>query len=228
MPKIKITSVNRTQQQNVINKCRTWGAAARDGDYGPVAGKTAVVINTKIGDMPAIQLSRVDFNPSKNPYNKVISYKDFMNATTCPWGRKYSDAQSGEAGQPATAVAAVVVVQEVEVESGVCAQDTLKVKSCKVLEQEAIGFKTLGLPFLIDNGVEVTMSEDVAYILDVKNNTAKPLTAKTAAKNAKASITKGDKDVWADYAREFDLVDECIFIKSVEDDEDSSDETPAA
>ena len=40
--KVKITSANRTQQVNVIAKCRSWGAGSRYGDYGPVDGKTAV------------------------------------------------------------------------------------------------------------------------------------------------------------------------------------------
>jgi hypothetical protein len=218
MPKIKILSKTRTQQVNVINKARQWGAAARDGDYGPVEGKTAVVINTKLGSsQAAILLSRVDFNPKK-PYDVVMDYKEFMNLDTCPWSSSAKTTDSSTDSTPCPDAVVAVVGIPVDVEVGVCSQDTLKVSECDVLVQEPIAFRTLGLPFLQDAGVDVTMDGETPYILDVVNNTAKELTAKMAAKKAKKAILDGDNDSpWAIFARNFDLVASATLTKTTEE-----------
>ena len=204
--KVKITSANRTQQVNVIAKCRSWGAGSRDGDYGPVDGKTAVVVNTKLGGgTPALQISRVDFTPTKSPYDLVLSYKDFMNADICPWDSR----------APLNDDFDNLGVQE---DVGVCAQETLVVSDCTIITQEDIAWKTLGLPFLQDNGVDVTIADGIAYIINTKQNTAKPLTSKTAAKKAKKDIIAGIDSPWALFARHFDLVETAVLIKEVDED----------
>jgi hypothetical protein len=132
MPKIKVMSENRTQQVNVITKCRNWGAEARDGDYGPVGGKYAVVVNTRLGSSsPALQLSRGDFMPSDG-YDKVITYKDFMNLTVSPWGSTGSATRStsGSAGSAGTVSAEREpevrhIVHAIEIPVGPCAQSPL-------------------------------------------------------------------------------------------------------
>jgi len=230
--KIKITSANATQQNNVITKCRNWGAAARDGVYSDVPGKTAVVVNTKLGaGIPAIQLSRVDFIPTKSPYDSVMSYKDFMNLTVCPWGavkgHKHPVDTPTNIGTANAAtrveVREVRVEVPVPVEVGVCSQETLQVSSCSVLTQEKIAWNTLGLPFLKDNGVTVTMDGDDAYILDTKKNTAKPLTAKLAAKRAKKDLLNHDitDSPWISYGKTFNLFENVQLSKVVDvEDED--------
>ena len=151
-----------------------------------------------------------------------MTYKEFMNATVCPWDRSAptKDSVGGSSASihptPRAEIREISVPVFIPVEVGVCAQDTLKVTACEVLVQEAIGFNTIGLPFLIDNGVEVTMSEGVAYIIDIKNNTAKPLTAKSAAKRAKKAILAGKNNVWTSYAKRFDLVTDCTLTKDVD------------
>jgi hypothetical protein len=221
--KIKVLSMNNTQQTNVFNKCRNWGAAARDGDYGPVSGKTGVVINTKLGNgIPALQVSDVNFTPTKNPYDKVFSYKEFMNLDSCPFAVKDDrfsvDNIKGTDPVPEAIMSTVEV--RISEEVGVCAQDTLKVTECSVLTQEAIAWKTLGLPFLVDAGVEVTEHDGVAYILDTVNNTADELTSETAASNAQKSILAGEKDAWSTYAKHFDLVEKAVMSKVVDTDEE--------
>lgn len=222
MPKIKITSGNSTQQTNVISKCRTWGAGARDGNYDPVSGKTAVVVDTKLGGgVPALQMSRVDFNPSKRPYDRVISYKDFMNLNECPWDSGKAIRNGG--GDGSVQVREVQVQVAVPTPSGVCAQETLKVKSCVVLEQEKTIFNQVGLPAIQELGIEVTMVEDEAYILDIAKNKATPVTAKSAAQHAKNAIEDNDtENVWAVWARSMDLVTDVVMVKMLDDEEVSS------
>lgn len=220
--KIKIKSTNHTQQSNVINKCRKWGSEARDGNYGPVPGKTAVVVNTKLGGgTPALQLSNVNFTPTKSPYDKVFSYKEFMNLTDCPWGANKAtgctDSHHNVCSETQTTT--IVVPVPVPVEAGVCSQETLKVADCTALVQEDIAWKTLGLPFLQDAGIEVTMAEDVAYIINTRKNTAKPLTAKSAAKKAKKDLIAGKDSAWVRYAKEFNLYDAVQMVKDTEGDD---------
>jgi hypothetical protein len=218
MSKIKINSINPTQQANVITKCRQWGAAARDGDYGPVPGKTGVVINTQLGaNKPALQLSDVNFTPTKNPYTDVYSYKDFMNLEDCPWDAPTSKINLAKA-TPEVRIEKEVHLIRVPTEVGICAQETLQVTSCDVLVQEAIAWETQGLPFLEKQGVNITYHEGEAYILNVKKNTSKKLTAKSAAKRAKNAILAGDYDApFAVFARHFNLVDNAVMAKVIKD-----------
>lgn len=228
MPKIRIETKNASQYNNAVTKCRQWGAIARDGDYGYSPAKGYLVVTTKLGSDAVIQSSRPSYSPS-TPYDAEIAYKDFMNATTCPWNSKRTLNASnagleGKLADPIVVTKEVHVTKEVIVEvpvpAGVCAQNTLKVKDCTVLTQEPIGFTSLGLPFLTSNGVTVTISDGKPYVLDVKNNGAEELTAEIAAKNAKADLIKGEDSVWTLYAREFDLVTGVTMHKVIESDED--------
>ena len=235
MPKIKILSNNATQQHNVITKARAWGAAARDSDYGPVAGKTAVVINTLLGGgktKPALQISSLGFAPKKKPYTHTFSYSEFMNLDTCPWdaSRQASQAdtaqavrdipQAAQAPRIKTVIQKEVVVVVEETEVGVCTQDTLRVKSLDVITQEAVGFVTLGLPFLVDAGVDVTELDGKTYLINPKKNTAKVVTAKSVAKRARKDILAGKTESpFAIYAKTFDLLDNVVMEKVVPEDD---------
>jgi hypothetical protein len=221
--KVKITSRDTTEQALVIGKAMAFGARARDNDYGPVAGKTAVVIDTNKaqGGHPALLLSRIDFAPSRG-YDLVLSVDEFLRMPVKPWAtnstataRATQATQAAQAPQVRTVTRVVEVPVEVEV--GVCAQETLKVKSCDVLTQEKISWKTYGLPFLVDNGIEVVMDNETPYIIDTQRNTAKELTAGQAAANAKEALIAGEDNIWAQYAREFHLVDNVVLHKVTDD-----------
>ena len=213
MPKIKVMSENRTQQVNVITKARNWGAEARDGDYGPVAGKNAVVVNTRLGSSsPALQLSRGDFMPSDG-YDKVIAYKDFMNLTVSPWGSVGSTrSTSGSAErEPEVRVETRIVHIPVEIPVGPCAQSTLKILSAEVLTLNAVIWKSQGLPYLEDK-VELEEVDGRFYILDVEANEAKELTAALASQYGKDELLE-DGGVFADYLREFHLLNSVVMGK---------------
>ena len=211
--KVKIMSKNRFEQSGVISKALDFGAVARDGDYGPVEGKTAVVIDTSKGRTPAILLSRRDFTPTKRPYDLVLSTSEFLSMCNAPW--EIAAANGSSVRQEPTRV----IAKYVEVESGVCAQETLKVVDCVVHTQERIAWKTLGLPFLLDNGVSVVMDGETPYMIDTLRNTAKELTAEQAATTAKKSLLAGEKNVWVKYAQEFNLFDNVKLAKDADDDE---------
>ena len=235
MPKIKILGKTPIQQRNIITKARSWGAIARDGDYGPVAGKTAVVINTNLGGgkaNPALQVATVDFRAKKNPYTSILSYSEFMKLTVCPWDSKRQASQAdtaqavrdipqaAQAPRIKTVIQKEVVVVVEETEVGVCTQDTLRVKSLDVITQEAVGFVTLGLPFLVDAGVDVTELDGKTYLINPKKNTAKVVTAKSVAKRARKDILAGKTESpFAIYAKTFDLLDNVVMEKVVPEDD---------
>ena len=222
--KIKITCANRTQQTNAITKARAFGATARDNNYGPIAGKESIVINTKLGNgTPALQLSDTNFTPTKNPYDDVITYKDFMNSSVCPWDSSATLSQQddvvGANPEPQVEVVHVPIPVPVPVETGACSQETMKVTSCNVVEQESIAWNTLGLKFIKDGGIDVTMDDGTAYILNTRKNTAKKLTAASAAKKAKKDLLAGKDSVWVMYGRHFDLFTEVTLTKVIESDD---------
>jgi len=222
MQKIKILTLNATQWANALRKAQSWGAFSRDGDTTFNPEKTAMVIVIgKDARGPYIQSSRTDFEPTKSAYSRKYKYGEWMGLQNAPWDfrpKAGDTAPTPDVGTP-TMVEPEVVVIGIECEApSICAQSTLKIDTCEVLAQNDVIFKTQGLPFLQDAGVELVENEGDMYILDTVKNTATKVTAESVAAQAKKDIEAGDMDTpYALYAVRFDLIDGATMKKVVDD-----------
>ena len=231
MKKIKIMTLNPTQWANALKKAQAWGAFSRDGDVAFNAAKTAmVIVMDKDPRGPFIQSSRTDFAPSKNPYTHVYKYGDWMSLASAPWDVRPATlggtASKSTPPSPSASVREVVkhVPTYIEVPvaaPSVCAQSTLTVKTCSVSAQNPIIFATVGLPYLVELGMDVQEHGDKFYVLDTVKNTSTEVTPESVADLAKKDIEAGKVDtIYAKYAYHFDLIDAVSMKKVVEDAED--------
>lgn len=225
MSKVKIIINNASQWADALQKAKAYGAISRDGSTVFLPSKPDMVIDTNLSATTACILSsRSGYLPKKKPYAQVISFKDFMNTSVAPW----STSTLGYNG-PSVSPATKTVVQTVEVPVyvpvptpvGVCAQTTLRISAVEVVEQQSIIFNTVGIPWLKDNGLEITEDDGKMYLVDSTKNTADLFTAKTAAVNATESFLDNDTDdIWARYAIAHDLIVSITHSKEVEEEED--------
>ena len=223
MSKIKIIIKNASQWADALTKVGQYGAISRDGSTVFLPSKPDMVIDADLSlGVTCILSSRSGYLPKRSPYAQVISFKDLMNTSVAPW----SASTSGRSGQ---AQAASVTIQRVEVPVyipvptpvGVCSQTTLRISKVEVVEQQSIIFNTVGIPWLKDNGLEITEDDGKMYLVDSTKNTADLFTAETASANATESLLDNDTDdIWSRYAIAHDLIISITHSKEVEEEED--------
>ena len=141
-----------------------------------------------------------------------------MNTIEAPWN---TAAGSNQAAQVITRVVEVPVYVSVPTEVGVCAQTTLRISDVEVAVQQSVIFTAVGIPWLKENGLDITDDSGKMYIVDAAKNSAVEFTAQTASDNAtKALLDNDSDDLWARYAITHDLIVSITHSKEVEKEED--------
>ena len=222
MNKIKILINNPQEWSQALTKVKELGAISRDGSTLFLASKPDMVIDSGLSTgVACILSSRAGYLPKKSPYSKVMSFKDLMNTSVAPW------ASLPVNGQPSQTVRTVIERVEVPVyvpvptPVGVCAQTTLRISAVEVVAQQAIIFNTVGIPWLQENGLDITNDDGKMYLVDSAKNTAVEFTADTASANAtKAFLENETDDLWARYAIAHDLIISITHSKEVEEEEE--------
>lgn len=221
MSKIKIMINNPQEWVQAIDKVKEFGAISRDGSTIFLPEKPDMVIDTTLSAGNACILSsRTGYMPKKNPYTNIMSFKDLMASSIAPWNDHVDAVASSATPQVVTEIVEVPVYVSVETQVGVCAQTTLRISAVEIVDQQPIIFKTVGIPWLVDNGLDITEDGDKMYIVDAAKNTAIEFTAKTAANNAtKALLDNETNDLWARYAIAHDLIVSITHSKEVEEED---------
>jgi len=223
MSKIKILINNVSEWNQALTKVVGYGAISRDGSTVFLPSKPDMVIDADLSlGVACILSSRAGYIPQKSPYAQVIKFQDLMGTSVAPWSASLS--RGGQTAQPVHTVTKTVEVPvyiTVPTPVGVCAQTTLRISAVEVIEQQSIIFNTVGIPWLQDNGLEITEDDGKMYLVDSTKNTADLFTAETASANATKSFLKNDTDdIWARYAIAHDLIVSITHSKEVEEEED--------
>lgn len=213
--KFKVLSTTRGEWDQVVTHARSLGAFSRDNQYAYRSDKSAMTITPD----NRILYSSPDMKPTSGPAPVKISVREFLSFTSLNDIEKPVGANSGVAVASAVAASMAVcdaMIQEV-IDESPCSQDTLVVKKATVLTQNALLWKTVGLPKLKSLGIDVTMDGDVAYVIDIASNTATELTAEFAAKQAKADLEANDgATAYTIYAKDMELISELVMTKKVD------------
>jgi len=223
MSKIKIIINNAQQWRQALVKVGEFGAVSRDGSTVFLPSKPDMVVDTSLSAGNACILSsRSGYLPKKNQYNSVISFKELMNSSVSPWSSSTPGTQAAPTLQPVrTIIQEVPVYVPVPTPVGVCAQTTLRISEVEVVAQQSIIFNTVGIPWLKDNGLDITEDDGKMYIVDAAANSAVEFTADKASANATKSLLDNDTDdLWARYAITHDLIVSITHSKEVEVEED--------
>ena len=221
--KIKININSQDQWSQAIDKVKSFGAISRDGSTRFLIDKPDMVIDTGLSAGNACILSsRSGYMPKKNPYSNVMSFNALMRASTAPW---YGPVAAAVAPMPQaeviTQIVEVPVFVSVPTPVGVCTQTTLRITAVEIAEQQSIIFNSVGIPWLQENGLDITEDDGKMYLVNTANNTADVFTAVTAAKKAYDAFLDNDSEsLWARYAIAHDLIVSITHSKEVEEEED--------
>lgn len=224
MSKIKIIINDARQWRDALVKVESYGAVSRDGSTVFLPSKPDMVIDTSLSaGVACILASRSGYLPKKKPYAAIITFKDLMATSISPW----TTPEANTPGNQSTIDKVVTIVKEVTVyvpvptPVGVCAQTTLRISKVEVVDQQTIIFNSVGIPWLKDNGLDITEDDGKMYIVDATANSAVEFTAAAASANAKKSLLDNDTDdLWSRYAIAHDLIVSITHSKEVEVEED--------
>ena len=97
--------------------------------------------------------------------------------------------------------------------------DYLVPSEVETMTQNAIIWKTKGLPFLISRGVELTEDNGTYYVVDTKANTANEVTAQWAISQGVADMQEGKISAFTAFLHEFQLVSQVTLKVKSEDDQ---------
>lgn len=218
--KIKVLSTTSSEWSQVVQHARQLGAYSRDNQYGFNREKTALTIapdNRMLYSTP-------DMKPASGPKPVKVSVREFLNFTTLDDVDNNATAKACSA-EVANAVGATVsgaisamqdIVQDIR-DASPCSQDTLVVKSAKVLVQNVLLWRTIGLSKLEALGLDITRDGDKAYVLDIASNTAEELTPEYASTQAEKDLVNGDVTPFTIFAKDCELVEELVMVKRVEE-----------
>ncbi len=229
--KIKNMSGSYNEFERGLRALLDSGCFARDGDIEFVASKPSFAV----ADGKYIQKSRTEYMPKKNPYMGVTTVDQFC--AMCPADRTQF-LNSGKAGvahketistSPATDDCSGAFMDGVNlgvdlgaalatpVKETPCDQDTLVVKKADVLVQNSIIFRSQSIPFLKNNGVDITEDDGKYYVLDLKTNEAIEVTPEYVKEKAEKDLVDGNDSAWVRLVKEFDLINELKMTKKVDE-----------
>lgn len=223
--KVKIVNTHNSVGTwgDVIGALLAIGCVSRDGDYDYTPEKASVVVENG----QYILKSRTDYRPKKNPYAQVMCAEDFL-ALSDEQKRKFLNGKAVSAGCKTKADVEVAFIDGViegmsaitcsDPEPTPCDQSTLVVKKADVLVQNSIIFRTQTIPYLRDNGVDVTEDDGKYYLLDLENNESVELTPEYVKTKAEEDLVNGEDTVWTKLVTKFDLINELKMTKKVEKD----------
>lgn len=200
--KIKVMAATQNEWNTIIAHARSLGALSRDGQYGYNPEKTAMVVDNFYikYSSPTMKTKAGFVAPTK------ISVRDFLDLTSL-----HDVANIGKPVDKAAVANAVAAVRA----SMPCAQNTLKVKDCDVLVQNAVVWASKGLPMLKSLGVDITVLGDKNYIIDISSNDAKEITPETASAQAKADILECKVTPYTQWAKNCDLISNMDLAKEL-------------
>ncbi|MCI4436218.1 MAG: hypothetical protein JHC33_05335 [Ignisphaera sp.] len=195
--KIKVMTTTESEWATAVNHARRLGAVSSDGQYSFHQNKPSMIIDNNYIKYSSPTARSSGEQPLK------ISLEEFLNLRSLR-----------QAGQDFDVVSCMAATALAVMDTAPCL--SMDVASVVVLEQNAIIFRTQGLSWLEDRGVDVTMVGDKAYTLDISTNTAEELTPATIVDKATAAILENDmSDVYAMFATQFKLISEINYTKAV-------------
>jgi len=215
--RIKVLPKSQKEFDAVVKHGFSIGIGTKAGKLTYDAVKSAIVIELE-GQSPRMMRSNPSFVPKDRPYKAVLQGDEFL--------RIFHIDQLNAAKITVPAVSAIAIAKIATESYGegyddgfvdgvdtAAPQTTLKCSSVEILTQNPIVWASKGAQYFKDNGIELVEADGKLHIIDEVANTATEFTPKLVADKAKEDLLKGDKSVYTDFVKNFELINTITYEK---------------